>query len=383
MRQISAILLGAGNRGNAYSEYALKYPYEFNIVAIADPDEKRRRDFADKYDIPQEQAFSSWEQILAQPQLAEVAIITTQDTLHYAPTIRALERGYHVLVEKPMSPRLDECIQMVEAAQRYRKQLSICHVLRYTPFWTAVKQVVDSGEIGDIVSIQLNENVGNLHMAHSYVRGNWRNSETSSPMILAKSSHDLDIISWLIGKPCRRVSSFGSLMHFSEENAPIGATPYCLDGCPAQANCSYYAPRYYANKSDTFLKKITSDTSRAGVLEALKTGPYGKCVYQTDNNVVDHQVVNFEFQGGATATFSMCGFTHDTSRSVQIMGTKGEIRGYMKDHSFTVYDFLTNRKKNIQMERPTSGHAGGDEGIMRSFLQEIRSFHGGQGLTSA
>jgi predicted dehydrogenase len=383
MRQITAVLIGAGNRGGAYASYALQFPHELKLVAIADPNESRSGAFAQKHGIPQNQVYSTWEDVMVQPQLADVAIITTQDSMHYAPAISALEKGYHVLLEKPMSPKPEECIRMEEAAEKHYRQLSVCHVLRYTPFWSGIKKIVDRGDIGEIVSLQQNENVGNLHMAHSFVRGNWRNSDVSSPMILAKSSHDMDIISWLVGKPCTRISSFGSLMHFRKEHAPEGATEYCLDGCPVYSQCPYYAPKYYLDKDESSLKIITDDTSREGVLQALRTGPYGKCVYNTDNNVVDHQVVNLEFRGGATATFSMCGFTQDTSRSVQIMGTKGEIRGYSAESKFTVYDFLTKDKTEIRIEKPKSGHGGGDAGIIKNFLHEIRHYDGKQSLTSA
>ncbi|CAG7629037.1 Inositol 2-dehydrogenase/D-chiro-inositol 3-dehydrogenase [Paenibacillus solanacearum] len=383
MKQITAVLIGTGNRGGAYTSYALQFPHELKIVAIADPNHVRSGAFAKKHNIPQEQVYQTWEELLLQPQLADVAIVTTQDSMHYEPTIHALEKGYHVLVEKPMSPNPEECIRMEEAAEKHNRQLSVCHVLRYTPFWSGIKKIIDRGDIGEIASIQLNENVGNLHMAHSFVRGNWRNSDVSSPMILAKSSHDMDIISWLMGKACTRVSSFGSLLHFRKEHAPEGAPEFCLDGCPVYSQCPYYAPKYYMDKDENFLKKITNDTSHEGVLHALQTGPYGKCVYRTDNNVVDHQVVNLEFAGGATATFSMCGFTHDTSRSVQIMGTKGEIRGYMSENKFTVYDFLTRDKTEVRYDKPKSGHSGGDAGIIKNFLHEIRYYDGKQGLTSA
>lgn len=383
MKQVTAVLIGAGSRGNAYGNYAINFPHELNFVAIADPDIERSQLFAKQHEIPEDCVYSTWTDVLTQPQLADVMVITTQDRMHYEPTMRALEKGYHVLLEKPMSPDPEECVKMEEAENLYDRLLTICHVLRYTPFWSAIKRTIDDGEIGKIVSIQLNENVGNLHMAHSFVRGNWRNSDVSSPMILAKSCHDMDLLSWLVSKPCTHVSSFGSLMHFRKENAPEGAPLYCLDGCPAAEQCQYYAPRAYLEKNERSLRKITNDPSREGVIKALENGPYGKCVYHTDNNAVDHQVVNLQFQEGATATFSMSGFTHDISRGIQIMGTKGEIRGYMKEDKFTVYDFLTKQKKENFIHRPKSGHGGGDTGVMSNFLHEVRNHNGSKGLTSA
>src|SRR5699024_5825324 len=155
--------------------------------------------------------------------------------------------------------------------------------------------------------------------------------EKSSPMILQKSCHDMDIIQYVVGRQCERVSSYGSLMHFREENAPEGAPERCLDGCPSERQCPFHAGRYYLGEGKDWAKKITLDTSREGIIKALQETDYGRCVYRSDNNVVDHQVVNMEFSGGATATFSMCGFTREQTRMVQIMGTKGEIRGNMEE----------------------------------------------------
>lgn len=384
MKQLTAVLLGAGDRGsNAYASYAINHPHELKFVAVADPNEKRRAIFADHHQLADEQLYHSWEEVLAKPKLADVILICTQDRMHFEPTMTALEKGYHVLLEKPMSPDPNECIKMGQAAEKYDRLLSICHVLRYTPFWSTMKKTIDEGRIGEIVSVQLNENVGYLHMAHSFVRGNWNREEISSPMILAKSCHDMDILSWLVDQPCLRVSSFGSLKYFRQENAPEGSTDYCLDGCEVYAQCPFYAPRFYLGEGKEWARKITEDVSREGIIKALETGPYGRCVWRSDNNVVDHQVVNLEFAGGATATFSMSGFTHDISRSVQVMGTKGEIRGYMEDNVFTVYDFLTKEEQEFRVHPSEDRHSGGDTGLMRHFLHEVRQYGGHQGLTSA
>ncbi|KRE70435.1 Gfo/Idh/MocA family protein [Paenibacillus sp. Soil750] len=384
MKKLKAILLGAGDRGaRAYAPYAINYPHELEIVAVAEPSEGRRNAFAEAHGIASENCFGSWEELLSKSVMADIAIICTMDRMHYHPTLKALEVGYHVMLEKPMSPDPKECVEMELAAKKHNRLLTICHVLRYTEFWKAVKRVIDEGRIGQIASIQLNENVGNLHMAHSFVRGNWNNSDESSPMILQKSCHDMDILSYLMDEPCVRVSSFGSLMHFNAANAPEGAPDRCLDGCPAEASCQYFAPRYYLGEGKGWARKFTQDTSREGVLEALRTTPYGKCVYRSNNNVVDHQVVNMEFESGSTATFSMCGFTHDNTRIVQIMGTKGDIRGNMEDNQFTVNDFVSKEETTIRVNSTIEGHGGGDSGIVRQFLKEVREYDGGESLSSA
>ncbi|NOV02125.1 Gfo/Idh/MocA family protein [Paenibacillus planticolens] len=384
MQKVTAILLGAGDRGaRAYAPYALNYPHELQIVAVAEPDEERRAAFTSAHHIAPERSVENWELLLAQPKIADIAIICTQDQMHYHPTLQALELGYHVLLEKPMSPSPEECVEMELMAKKHNRLLTICHVLRYTAFWTAMKRVIDEGKIGQIVNIQLNENVGNMHMAHSFVRGNWNNAEKSSPMILAKSCHDMDILSYIMGEPCERITSFGSLMHFNEDHAPEGAPARCLDGCPAESTCQYYAPKYYLGAGRRWSRKFTMDTSNEGIIEALRTTPYGKCVYRSENNVVDHQVVNMEFASGATAMFSMCGFTRDNTRILQIMGTKGDIRGNMEEDEFTVHDFVTNEQTTVRVHASEEGHSGGDSGIVRSFLNEVRTYNGGESSSSA
>lgn len=384
MQPKTAILIGAGARGaRAYAPYALANPHELNIIAVAESNKNRREKLQQSHNIALENCFSSWEPLLDHKQIADIAIICTQDRDHYEPTMKALSLGYHVLLEKPMSPDPKECIDMERTAKKYNRQLTICHVLRYTQFWSTIKDIIAKGTIGNIASLQLNENVGVMHMSHSFVRGNWNNKEKSSPMILQKSCHDMDIISYVLGKKCERINSYGSLMHFKKENAPKSAPNRCLDGCPVAMECPFYAPRFYLGKGKHWAKHITEDDSRDGIIQALKETDYGKCVYRSDNDVVDHQVVNMEFEGGATATFSMCGFTRDQTRKVQIMGTKGEIRGNMKDNRLSVYDFLTDHETVIHLNKPVGGHGGGDQGIMRSFLNELNQKDNKESLSSA
>ncbi|MHA7582199.1 Gfo/Idh/MocA family protein [Paenibacillus vandeheii] len=382
MSQLKAVLIGAGARGaGGYAPYALDYPHELTFIAVAEADPVRRARFAEKHGIPPERCYESWEPLLAEPKLADIAVICTQDRMHYGPTMQALDKKYHVMLEKPMSPDPKECLEMEQAARDNDRLLTICHVLRYTPFWNTIKKVVQEGRIGEIVSIQLNENVGYWHIAHSFVRGNWNNSNTSSPMILSKSCHDMDVLSWLVDRPCLKVSSFGSLKHFHEGNAPKGSADRCLD-CAVEPTCAYSAPRFYL--SDQFrgwAGHFTQELTKPNIIQGLRDTDYGRCVYRSDNNVVDHQVVNMEFEGGATAMFSMCGFTFEQERRIQIMGTKGELRG--EEDRIVMYDFLTHQKTEITIPSQTSGHGGGDSGIVRNFLDEVRHYNGQESLTSA
>ncbi|CAH0119207.1 Inositol 2-dehydrogenase/D-chiro-inositol 3-dehydrogenase [Paenibacillus sp. CECT 9249] len=384
MRKVRAILLGAGARGAlAYAPYARKYPHELEIAAVAEPWRERREAFAAEHSIPAEYVFADWEEVFRKPKFADAVIICTQDRMHFAPTMRALELGYDVLLEKPMSPDPAECLRMERAAAHYGRKLTICHVLRYTPFWSELHATIASGAIGDVVSLQLSENVGYFHIAHSFVRGKWRSSEQSSPMILAKSCHDTDLIAWLVGEECVRVSSYGSLFHFREGNAPEGAPLRCTDGCPHEAKCAFSASRFYLGEGKDWALHFTDATDNGSILQALREGPYGRCVYRCDNDVVDHQVVAMEFANGATAVFSMSGFTHDCSRHVHIMGTKGEIRGCMEERKFTIYDFATQRQNEVRVHATEEGHGGGDEALIRSFIRELAGDPDVSSLTAA
>lgn len=374
MNPLTAVVIGAGDRGTfAYAPYALDYPHELKITAVAEPIPTRRRRFKEKFDLPEDACYETWEDFPTDRKLADVAIICTMDKQHFEPAMKALELGYHVLLEKPMSPSAKECVELERQAKRYNRQLSICHVLRYTNFWSKIREVIKSGTIGEVASVQLNENVEIMHMSHSFVRGNWSNKEKSSPMILQKSCHDLDIINFILDKKCERLSSYGSLMYFNEDNKPEGAPKRCLDGCPVANECPFHAGNYYLGSGRGWAAKFAKDTSREAIIEGLNETDYGRCVFQSDNNVVDHQVVNMEFEGGTTASFSMSGFTREQTRITQIMGTKGEIRGNMSDNSISIFDYLTKHETVINFDNPVGGHGGGDKGIVSSFLEEIKS----------
>lgn len=386
MKQVTAILAGAGQRGRrAYASYALDYPNELKFVAVAEPDRERREAFQKEHNIPDEYCYESWEELLAQPKMADCVLICTMDNMHYEPVKMAAEKGYHILCEKPMSSSREELEDMGRIAKESGKVFSICHVLRYSPFFGELKRLLDEGAVGELVSIQHIESVGFWHMAHSFVRGNWRNSDESSSMILQKCCHDMDILLWLTGSHCKRVSSFGSLTHFKEENAPEHAPMRCMDGCEHRDDCPYFAPRFYLEHKygAGFAKALTLDTSREGVLEALKEGPYGRCVYHCDNNVVDHQVINLEFENGVTANMTMCAFTNEMERVINLMGTRGQIRGNMEENYIEVMDFVTGHHYRIDLAVPKSGHSGSDFRLMKEFTRLVAADGNGESLSNA
>ena len=384
MKPVTAVVLGAGSRGCTYAGFAKAHPDLLQIVAVAEPRADRREQLADELNIPEENRFASWQELLARPGMADCAFVCTLDDDHTAPAVRAMELGYHLLLEKPMSNTEAECRLIVDTADRLRRKLAVCHVLRYTPFYMTLKDLIERGRVGEVTAINQIENVGYWHQAHSFVRGNWRTVRETSPMLLQKSCHDMDIILWLMGRDCRRVQSFGSLRHFTPDHAPEGAPERCLDGCPHAERCPYYAPRLYLNMKLTGwpVDVITTDLSEEGRRRALREGPYGRCVYHCDNDVVDRQVVNLEFEDGAVATFTMTAFSADFSRQLKIFGTEGQITADMGTKQIVLHRF-GEEKQIVSLDEglERSGHGGGDYGILRDFLQVLRD--GGESRTSA
>ena len=377
MRKLKVAIAGLGNRGkDAYAPAVAACGDLMELTAVADTDEAKVKDVAARYQIPEKFCFSSAEEMLSQDKLADVMFICTQDRQHAGHAVAALEKGYHLLLEKPVSPDLEECRQVLAAARKAEKTVIVCHVLRYTPFYRKLKELLEAGVIGEIVSVQAAENVGYYHQAHSFVRGNWSNSDAASPMILQKCCHDMDMLLWLTGKTCRTVSSFGSLYWFKPENAPEGAAKRCLDGCRAKENCPYDAERFYlydekmgvANGYTGWpVEVLTLHPTVESVRKALQEGPYGRCVYACGNNVVDHQVVNMNMEDGTTVSFTMCGFTAHNARHTKLMGTLGEIEADLHSHLITVRRF--GRPEEVIDVKKTAedltGHAGGDVRMMR------------------
>ncbi|MFT5369577.1 MAG: putative dehydrogenase [Candidatus Latescibacterota bacterium] len=377
MPPIKILSIAAGSRGTGYASYAEKHPDRVQIVGVAEPRDFYRQQMVGNYDIPMANTFTDWREAVARDKFADAVIIATQDAMHTEPAIAFAEKGYHILLEKPMAPTEEECIRIAEAAKRNHVILAVCHVMRYTQYTQRLKKVVESGVIGDVVNLQHLEPVGYWHQAHSFVRGNWRNEAASSFMLLAKSCHDLDWIRHMMGVSCRSLSSFGSLKHFRKEEQPEGASDRCLD-CGVEAECSYSAKKIYLGrlaKGQTGwpINVLTPDVTEESVMDALRNGPYGRCVYVCDNDVVDNQVVNMLFEGGRTASFTMTAFNEAGHRKTHIFGTKGALYG--DGTKITRFDFLTDETEVIDTSAADAsilgGHGGGDYGIMHSFVEAV------------
>ena len=375
-KPITVVIIGAGNRGRVYASYAKTYNDNIKVVGVSDIIESRCNRIADQHGVPQENRFGHYREVFERPKMADAVIIATPDDRHYEPCIKALELGYDVLLEKPVAPTEKECSEILKLSEKSGRIVAISHVLRYAPYFIALKAVVDSGAIGDIVSVQHQEPIEFAHMAHSYVRGNWRCEKDTTPIILAKSCHDLDIIRWIVGKPCKSISAYGSLHLFKKENMPEGAPARCTDGCPHQGTCPFSAIDIYVrDKRHLGVFDLKDRKDENEIMEKLRTNWYGRCVYQCDNDQPDHYVANMEFEGGITSSFTMDAFTPHGGRRTRIMGTKGYIEGNAK--TFTLWDFKTRTSKTWRKdvadfdEYKESGHGGGDFGLVRDFVEAV------------
>ena len=368
------VLIGAGSRGSVYGTWAHENGIEIAAIAERRPD--RLAEAAKQWNVPEERCFSDADGLFALGKIADAAIIATMDRDHYGHVMQALSCGYDIVLEKPISPDPKECLEIENKANALGKKITVCHVLRYTNFWSMLKEIIDSGELGKIVAIKHSENIGNFHMAHSFVRGNWRNDRLSSPIILQKSCHDLDILLWLTGAHCTKVAAFGTLSYFKEANAPAGSSDRCCT-CSAADNCRFEAKKCYLPTLGTWPTDVVClEQTEEALEEALKTGPYGRCVYRCDNNVCDHMSMILEFDNGVTATFSLTAQTSPCHRDIHIMCEDGEILAddgkrqiLVRKHVSSPGDTFEERIINIRTN--ASGHGGGDAGIMEDFTASL------------
>jgi len=369
-RPVTVILIGAGHRGAIYADYAVKNPREMNIVAVADPNPFRIQKMANIHNILPAYWFNTWEDVFKREKFADAVIIATPDQLHSAPCLKALEMGYDVLLEKPIAPTEKECRDILAKAKETGRIVGVCHVLRYTPYFRELKEILDANMIGDVISIQHLEPIEYIHMSHSYVRGNWRNSKVATPIILAKSSHDTDMMRWLVNDPSESVHCFGNLKWFKSINAPAGSTERCTDGCAVEHICPYSALHiYYHDRKRLYVFDLPDDKRKWDklIMQGLKTTNYGRCVYRMDNDQPDHLTVNILFKNGVTAAFSMEAFVSYEGRRTRIMGSMGDIYGDME--SFTLTTFRTGKKLTWSMK--TDAHGGGDHPLVKYWVQAV------------
>jgi predicted dehydrogenase len=414
-KPVRLAVIGAGFRGrHSYAAWCSRNPDQAQIVAVADPDQLRRDALGDEHGVAPARRYVGWQALLENDHGLDGVVIATGDREHVGPCVASLAADLDVLLEKPIAPDLEGIEAVRAAANGSSGSVTVAHVLRYSKVVQRLVEALRRGHIGELRGIEHAENIGYAHFAHAYVRGQWRREDLSSPMILAKSCHDLDILRWLAGAPCTSVTSVGGLTHFRQDRAPDGVPVRCLDGCPVEDSCPFHAGRYYldeyAGSEGWPIPVLTADPSVEARVKALRTGPYGRCVYHCDNDVVDHQVALFVFENGVTATFTVTGFSADNTRTTRLFGTEGELRMDLDRGELTLHRFrpaphilkpsgtasgpiATDR--DLKRSQPVvedlsvgrlPHHAGGDDGLMGAFISRLlahrRGERGEQALTS-
>jgi predicted dehydrogenase len=371
--------IGCGARAQTYTQLAMRRPDRFQIVAGADPVAERVEKIRRTSGNPGFRGFPSADALLAAGKLADVMVVATLDNFHFEHCQGALRLGYDVLLEKPISTTAAQVLEIERLARAANKRVMVCFVLRFAAFYRKVKEILDSGALGELVSIQANEGVNPWHQAHSFVRGHWSVVGQSSPMILSKCCHDTDIVHWLAGRCCTRVASFGALEFFRPERAPAGVPDRCTDGCPVAETCPYNALRYTTDMRFPWLPMVFDRAQEASIEEItawLRTSPCGRCVYRCDNDAVDRQVLAMEFEGGVTGTFTMTAFA--TGRHIEICGTKGVLKGgeSYRQHFGAHLILLPHEGEAVRytVQAEDGGyelHGGGDAGLIGALYDEM------------
>ena len=363
-------IVGFGGRGHIYGGFARSYPDKFNLVAVADIAQHRRKDAQENYGA---EVYEDYKEMLGKRYKLDLVIISTQDADHKEQALYTLECGYDILLEKPIAISEEDCLAISDCAKQNNRKVYVCHVLRYTPFYREIKEIIDSGALGEIVNIHASENVGYYHHAHSYVRGPWRNSTQSSPIILAKCCHDMDIIRYLMGEKCLSVNSCGGLFYFKKENMPNGATAYCTD-CLHRHDCVWSATKiYFAEKSKWMASYFNQDSATdENIMKYLRHSSYDRCVFNCDNDVADHQSTIMRFENGKTATHTLTAFSKEIYRDIKIFGTKAELVGVMEDNYIEIRKFCgTTERIDIDKNLVSSGHSGGDTHMMEAIYKTL------------
>lgn len=397
LKKLWAAVVGYGNRGQVYADYSLEEPDEFGIAAIVDPNPYKLQEAKERYHLSDDRLFDSLDAFLASDVACDFVINATMDQLHYETALQIIDAGHDMLLEKPIVPTAEQLQAIADRAAEKQTKVFVCHVLRYTPFYSTIKKMINAGRIGKIVTMEMNEHVCVPHYLASYTRGKWNSEEAcGSGFILAKSCHDLDIMCWLNNASApASVTSYGNRSHFIPENAPEGSAEYCYQ-CKYEPKCPYSALDQYMNKDAMpflvwdRLNKPYDEITDEEKKEFLKKDIYGKCAYKCGGDIVDRQNAIVEFENGSMATFNLVGGSQRAGRYLHIVGTMGEIEGYLESDSFTLRtydrDYFYGKDETIKVHpinhAKYGGHNGGDYAIMHDMVRYLNGDHSSVSITS-
>lgn len=377
-KPVSIVAIGAGNRTNKYLEYVKRNPDKVKLVGVVELNDIRRRSIATRFGLSDEQCFTDYHDFFRHPALADAVMICTPENMHFEPAMLAIEAGYHILLEKPIAQTLEECVAIGEAAKKRGVLVAVCHVLRHHPYFMKIKELVDSGELGSIISINHRSAVGVDRSTHGFVRGMWRKEAKTNPMLISKCCHDIDFLLWLTKTRCRKLTSFGSLRWFKRSNAPSGSAERCVD-CKIEPRCPFSAIDLYRVRRDWIANFDVPEgkTIDDVIEEQLHQGLYGRCVYCCDNDVVDHQIVSMEMESEVTINFSMDVFTLKDNRETHICLTEGEIDGDETTLRVKRFRGAVEEVYDFSDIVGTPFHAGADLNLIADFVDALLEGRGG------
>lgn len=373
-RPVSIVVIGAGNRANKYLEYAKINPDKVQLVGVVELNDIRRNKVAERFGLDASQCCSDYKTFFHNPVKSDAILICTPENMHFEPSMMAIRKGFHVLLEKPIAQTLEECIAIGKAAKEKGVIVAVCHVLRYHPYFMKIKELIDTEELGRIISINHRSSVGIDRSTHGFVRGMWRKEEITNPMLISKCCHDIDFLLWLTRARCHKLTSFGSLRWFHSANAPKGSADRCID-CSVENDCPFSAVKLYRERREWIANfDVPEGKTIDDVIEyQLHVGIYGRCVYHCDNDVVDHQIVSMEMESEVTINFSMDVFTLKDNRETHICLTEGEIDG---DETTLRVKRFCGREETVYDFSDIAGtpfHAGADLALMEDFIEAVRS----------
>lgn len=382
---LTVSIIGVGSRGaETYGRYFMERKDLFKINSLCDIKPSKLDKYSKEFEVEKCNCFTDEDEFFKERR-SDVVVISTLDPDHVRHALKAIKLNYDILLEKPITNNEDELYLLEKEAKKYNVRILVCHVLRYTIAMEKVKEILESNAIGQLISIDHLENVAYWHQAHSFVRGNWRNSKETAPMILAKCSHDLDLLYWLMGnKKPARITSFGDLTYLKKENAPKNSSTHCTD-CKIKDSCPFNAYYFYLNNKAWLVPMIGEDPTDEQIIKYLDHSQYSRCVFKCDNDVVDHQILNIEFEDKSTASHTMNAFTRWCYRDIKIMGTKGCIEGNFEDKKFKVYQFLNNQEREVDITTLTDdfvGHGGGDRILFNELIEYLQTGKKSISLTS-
>jgi predicted dehydrogenase len=365
-------VIGAGVRGTGLARKISSSEFSAVVVAVAEPDNEKRKSFVKEFNLPETKIFTGWEDLSSQLDCCDAAIISTLDNQHTGPAIACLQRGWHLLIEKPLADSFKDCLLIDKTQEAADKVVAVCHTLRFMDGFRKVKQILEAGTIGRLIHIEHFEAIGNLRFVHNYVRGRWAQEKNNTFLLLHKCCHDIDYINWLVKEPCKRVSSFGSLKYFTPLNAPEGSTYRCIDNCRAKETCPYSAVTIYVKGAleDWPAKDICKVHTSEAHIDAIKNGPYGLCAWHANNDVVDHQIVMMEFEGGATATCTLSGYSATNGRRIRLQGSHGELLFDEAMGRISIKKFSEKESEIIEISSPDSYHPE-DKEIINNWISSI------------